>query len=243
MGVLAQQLSHCPPSPRVVRPDLDIPVEVDALCMRALEKDRSRRPSSAAAFQAELAAMLDGHPTSGGTRASRQASPAMGASGPRAVTLSGAQGVDVSEGSGVFGAAGAITEPAPVEPETTEHVVASRGESREVSTRIDHRTETEAGSSESPPLDLAPSANVDPVFEVDTSLVRSPEDEGSSSCDGGKTSPSMMRGASMAGSDDVFGQRRTDVFRPSDPQGRGAFWKVVLATLAAVGAALWLGWA
>lgn len=52
VGILSMHLDHSPPSARLKRPDL--PVRLESLILKALEKDPRRRPQSARAFRNEL---------------------------------------------------------------------------------------------------------------------------------------------------------------------------------------------
>src|SRR5690606_36171826 len=54
IGVFTKHLLESPVPPHVRRPDLDIPKSVSALVIQALEKDPSKRPPTALAFQKAL---------------------------------------------------------------------------------------------------------------------------------------------------------------------------------------------
>jgi len=56
MGILTKHLVEAPVPPRQRRPDLDIPADVEAICMRALEKDREKRWPDMDAFYRALGA-------------------------------------------------------------------------------------------------------------------------------------------------------------------------------------------
>ena len=56
LGELFEQILHVEPEPLSAFA-LDVPVELDALVLRCLEKDPARRPESAEAFRKELAAI------------------------------------------------------------------------------------------------------------------------------------------------------------------------------------------
>jgi serine/threonine-protein kinase len=56
MGILTKHLLEPPIPPRKRRPDLDIPADVEAVCMRAMEKDRDKRWTDMDAFYRALGA-------------------------------------------------------------------------------------------------------------------------------------------------------------------------------------------
>jgi serine/threonine-protein kinase len=56
MGILTKHLVEAPVPPRQRRPDLDIRVDVEAVCLRALEKDREKRWPDMDAFYRALGA-------------------------------------------------------------------------------------------------------------------------------------------------------------------------------------------
>jgi len=56
MGILTKHLLEPPVPPRKRRPDLDIPPDVEAVCMRAMEKDRDKRWADMDAFYRALGA-------------------------------------------------------------------------------------------------------------------------------------------------------------------------------------------
>ncbi len=56
MGILTKHLVEAPVPPRQRRPDLDIPADVEAVCLRALEKDREKRWPDMDAFYRALGA-------------------------------------------------------------------------------------------------------------------------------------------------------------------------------------------
>src|SRR5450432_464650 len=56
MGILTKHLVEAPVPPRQRRPDLDNPADVEAICMRALEKDREKRWPDMDAFYRALGA-------------------------------------------------------------------------------------------------------------------------------------------------------------------------------------------
>jgi serine/threonine-protein kinase len=56
MGILTKHLVEAPVPPRQRRPDLEIPAEVEAVCLRALEKDREKRWPDMDAFYRALGA-------------------------------------------------------------------------------------------------------------------------------------------------------------------------------------------
>jgi serine/threonine-protein kinase len=56
MGILTKHLVEAPVPPRQRRPDLEIPADVEAVCLRALEKDREKRWPDMDAFYRALGA-------------------------------------------------------------------------------------------------------------------------------------------------------------------------------------------
>jgi len=54
LGCVTKHLTEEPPSPRSVRPDLDIPPVLDAFILRCLDKDPAARPATAGEFRQEL---------------------------------------------------------------------------------------------------------------------------------------------------------------------------------------------
>ena len=56
MGILTKHLVEAPIPPRQRRPDLNIPADVEAICLRALEKDREKRWPDMDAFYRALGA-------------------------------------------------------------------------------------------------------------------------------------------------------------------------------------------
>ncbi len=161
----------------------------------------------------------------------------------QAVTLSDSEDSGASEGSGVFGAAGAITEPAAFDPDTNEHVVASRDEVSDPPPQPERSPDAAAASSGTvPTMDSAPTAPAAGIFGEETPLDRSVTAERRPPDEGGKTNPSMALASPMAGNEDTFGQRSTDVFVPEEEPRGGALWLALLAALAAVGVAVWVGW-
>ena len=54
MGILTKHLLEAPVTPRKRRPDLDIPIDVEAVCMKAMEKDRDKRYADMDAFYRAL---------------------------------------------------------------------------------------------------------------------------------------------------------------------------------------------
>jgi serine/threonine-protein kinase len=59
MGILTKHLLEAPVPPRQRRPDLEIPEDVEAICMRAMEKDRDKRYPDMDAFYRALGASGD----------------------------------------------------------------------------------------------------------------------------------------------------------------------------------------
>jgi len=59
MGILTKHLLEAPVPPRKRRPDLEIPEDVEAICMRAMEKDRDKRFPDMDAFYRALGASGD----------------------------------------------------------------------------------------------------------------------------------------------------------------------------------------
>jgi len=59
MGILTKHLLEAPVPPRKRRPDLEIPHEVEAICLRAMEKDRDKRYPDMDAFYRALGAAGD----------------------------------------------------------------------------------------------------------------------------------------------------------------------------------------
>jgi len=59
MGILTKHLLEAPIPPRKRRPDLEIPQEVEAICLRAMEKDRDKRYPDMDAFYRALGAAGD----------------------------------------------------------------------------------------------------------------------------------------------------------------------------------------
>jgi serine/threonine-protein kinase len=57
MGILTKHLLETPVPPRQRRPDLDIPADVEAICLRAMEKDRDKRFADMDAFYRALGAV------------------------------------------------------------------------------------------------------------------------------------------------------------------------------------------
>ncbi len=60
LQIISQVLTHEPPSPAVLRPELGIPDAVDAVVMRAIEKDRTRRYQTMAELERDLERLLAG---------------------------------------------------------------------------------------------------------------------------------------------------------------------------------------
>jgi eukaryotic-like serine/threonine-protein kinase len=60
LQIISQVLTHEPPSPSRLRPELGIPDAVDAVVMRAMEKDRARRYQTMAELEQDLARLLAG---------------------------------------------------------------------------------------------------------------------------------------------------------------------------------------
>ena len=56
MGILTKHLLEPPVPPRKRRPDLDIPPDVEAICLKAMEKDRDKRYADMDAFYRALGA-------------------------------------------------------------------------------------------------------------------------------------------------------------------------------------------
>ena len=56
MGILTKHLLEAPVPPRKRRPDLDIPPDVEAICLKAMEKDRDKRLPDMDAFYRALGA-------------------------------------------------------------------------------------------------------------------------------------------------------------------------------------------
>jgi serine/threonine-protein kinase len=61
--VLAKQIRTTPDLPSVVCPEASIPQDLEAILMRAMAKDRDHRPKDATALSHELAAFVDGPPS------------------------------------------------------------------------------------------------------------------------------------------------------------------------------------
>jgi Protein kinase domain len=59
MGILTKHLLEAPVPPRKRRPDLEIPGEIEAICLRAMEKDRDKRYPDMDAFYRALGAAGD----------------------------------------------------------------------------------------------------------------------------------------------------------------------------------------
>ncbi|MFL5307825.1 MAG: serine/threonine-protein kinase [Polyangia bacterium] len=60
LQIISQVLTHEPPSPAVLRPELGIPDAVDAVVMRAIEKDRTRRYQTMGELERDLERLLAG---------------------------------------------------------------------------------------------------------------------------------------------------------------------------------------
>ena len=60
LGIIAQVLNHVPVPPSQLRPELGIPEAVEAVVMRAMEKDRARRTASMEDLERELERLLAG---------------------------------------------------------------------------------------------------------------------------------------------------------------------------------------
>jgi serine/threonine-protein kinase len=60
LQIISQVLTHEPPSPSRLRPELGIPDAVDAVVMRAMEKDRARRYQTMAELERDLERLLAG---------------------------------------------------------------------------------------------------------------------------------------------------------------------------------------
>ncbi|HXU63350.1 MAG TPA: hypothetical protein VN962_16745, partial [Polyangia bacterium] len=60
LQIISLVLTHEPPSPARLRPELGIPDAVDAVVMRAMEKDRARRYSTMAELEGDLERLLAG---------------------------------------------------------------------------------------------------------------------------------------------------------------------------------------
>ena len=60
LQIISQVLTHEPPSPARLRPELGIPDAVDAVVMRAMEKDRARRYPTMAELEGDLERLLAG---------------------------------------------------------------------------------------------------------------------------------------------------------------------------------------
>ncbi len=60
LGVISQVLTREPPPPSKLRPELGIPMAVEAVVMRALEKDRDRRTQRMADLERDLERLLAG---------------------------------------------------------------------------------------------------------------------------------------------------------------------------------------
>jgi serine/threonine-protein kinase len=63
LGCVTRHLTEPPPPPREVRPDLRIPLRMEAFILRCLAKHADERPASALAFRDELMAVLHAPPT------------------------------------------------------------------------------------------------------------------------------------------------------------------------------------
>ena len=80
LQIISQVLTHEPLSPSRLRPELGIPEAVDAVVMRAMEKDRSRRYQTMAELERDLERLLAGDqnvglpPATGAAPAARAAS-------------------------------------------------------------------------------------------------------------------------------------------------------------------------
>jgi len=81
LQIISQVLTHEPLSPSRLRPELGIPDAVDAVVMRAMEKDRARRYQTMAELEGDLERLLAGdqnvgtRPAEGVTRPVRAAAP------------------------------------------------------------------------------------------------------------------------------------------------------------------------
>jgi eukaryotic-like serine/threonine-protein kinase len=81
LQIISQVLTHEPLSPSRLRPELGIPDAIDAVVMRAMEKDRARRYQTMAELEGDLERLLAGdqnvglRPAQGGTPAVRAAAP------------------------------------------------------------------------------------------------------------------------------------------------------------------------
>ncbi len=60
LQIISQVLTHEPPSPSRLRPELGIPDAVEAVVMRAMEKDRARRYQTMAELERDLERLLAG---------------------------------------------------------------------------------------------------------------------------------------------------------------------------------------
>jgi len=60
LGIISQVLNHVPVPPSQLRPELGIPESVEAVVMRAMEKDRARRTATMSDLEGELERLLAG---------------------------------------------------------------------------------------------------------------------------------------------------------------------------------------
>ena len=99
LGIISQVLTHKPTPPSQLRPELGIPDAVEAVVMRAMEKDRARRYQTMAELERDLDRLLAGDqnvgfaPARRRARRARRGAAALAAAGRgAAVALAGARG-------------------------------------------------------------------------------------------------------------------------------------------------------
>ena len=83
LQIISQVLTHEPLSPSRLRPELGIPDAVDAVVMRAMEKDRARRYQTMAELEGDLERLLAGDQNVGMRPAAVGAAPAVRAAAPK----------------------------------------------------------------------------------------------------------------------------------------------------------------
>ncbi len=82
LQIISQVLTHEPLAPSRLRPELGIPGAVDAVVMRAMEKDRARRYQTMAELEGDLERLLAGDQNVG-TRPAAGVAPAVRAAAPK----------------------------------------------------------------------------------------------------------------------------------------------------------------
>jgi len=109
--VLAKQIRTTPDLPSVVCPEAAIPAELEALLLRAMSKNRDERPRDATCFSQELAAFVDGPPSTRMSTGVLRASIPPPASGHMSAASGGS-----STSSGPFGSGRSIRTSVPSVP-------------------------------------------------------------------------------------------------------------------------------